>query len=322
MKPELIEYYKNVALKALLAYDLEVSEVSFMCEETNVFFKVKTVSDELYALKIFQEASSKISDNLAEVFFIDVVKDKTDLNVPTVIKTKHDKEIVLVEDEEGKEKRIALYEWLDGVEIDENETLETFYDIGKITATLHLGTKGVTYPTNITPKRWDKVFYYIGEEAEYMNDEYQKYVDERYIKVMDKIIPYLDKSLSALYDGQETQLIHGDLNPFNIMKNDEEYQIIDFEEAFDALPVHDLAIHFFYYEFDDRFEFEEVIREFMKGYHEIIPVTDFQFPEIEMLMTARRVNFLNYCLTVMEDPSKYIEKNIPRVEAFMEKYDI
>ncbi len=311
---------KEVALLALTHYDLEVSNVEFLTEETNVFFKVTTADDKLFALKIFEEASSKLSDNLAEVFFIDIVKDRTDLVVPTVLKTKHGKQIVIVKDEENNDRRVALYEWMNGDEIDEKETLDDFYEIGKIAATLHLATKGIVYPDNISPKRWDKVYYYIGEEAVYLNEEYKPFINDEFVEVMNIIIPHLNQALKSLYNNQPSQLIHGDLNPYNILKYKKDYRIIDFEEAFDALPIHDLAIHFFYYEHDERFNFEDVVESFMRGYHTIIPTTNFKFEDIEMLMCARRVNFLNYALTIMDDPSEYISKNLKRVQDYIDKY--
>jgi len=62
-------------------------------------------------------------------------------------------------------KRVAVYTWIEGEDLDGNETPELFYKVGKIMAKLHLQTERIEIPDFITPKRRDKVFYYEGEKA-------------------------------------------------------------------------------------------------------------------------------------------------------------
>ena len=50
---------------AIKEYDINVKSVSYFAEETNVFYKVANFAGNKYALKICEEESSKIEDNLA-----------------------------------------------------------------------------------------------------------------------------------------------------------------------------------------------------------------------------------------------------------------
>lgn len=316
------EYYTEIGIKGLGNYDIAWEKVSFVCEETNVFLRIDTTKGLKYAMKIFQEESSTIEDNQAEAFFLDTVSKHSSLSVPSMVKDKHGEWIVTVKDQEDVSKRLALYEWIDGVEIDEKETLDMFESIGKLCAQLHRATEGVSYPKGINPKRWDQVFYYRGEEAVYHQDKYSPYINAEGVALLDALIPWLNRQLKNLYVGKKSQLIHGDLNPYNIMIVDDKLAVIDFEEAFDALAIHDVAIHLFYYEYDKRFDIDQVYNQFMKGYNSIIDVDGFDRRNIEMLMTARRVNFINYALTIMDEPKEYIERQMPRVVTFMKKYGI
>jgi len=65
-----------------------------------------------------------------------------------------------------------------------------FYMVGKIMAKLHLQTERIEIPDFITPKRWDKVFYYEGEKAVYRDEKNPEFISEKTMDVMDRIIPF------------------------------------------------------------------------------------------------------------------------------------
>ena len=311
----------KVAEEALKEYDMRVDKISYLTEETNILFKVQDTNKNKYALKIFQEESSKIEDNLAEVFLINQVAKNSDIKVPEVVSAKNGENIVQII-YEGFEipKRIALYQWIDGKEIDGREDYDYFYKLGKVAAKLHDATSGIVLPKDINPKKWDKVFYYSGEVAVYKQPKYQKFLSHKFHEIMDFIIPYLNEKLSGYYTSSKPQLLHADLNPYNVWTYRNEIRLIDFEEAMNALPLHDLAIALFYYKYDQNFEYDKVKDKLFEGYNSIKKLPDFNEYDIELLIAARRVNFLNYVLLIMDNPKEYIEVNTERLEKFIKKY--
>lgn len=314
---------KRLASYALSFYDIHVKNLDFLAEETNIFYKVVDANGTKYALKIFQEESSSIEDNLAEVFFINTVRENTDLTVPSVIPSKDNEYVLTLETKYFDiPKRVAIYTWVDGKDFDGMETDQRFYRLGQITAQLHNATKKTVFPKDISPKKWDKVFYYRDEVPVYKEEKYQKFIDQDYHKVMDFIIPYLDKKLSDYYIGAAPQLIHADLNPWNIKLHKGEMRIIDFEEAMYGMPLHDFAIMLFYYRYDKNFDYENVKKHFFAGYESINKLPKFTEFDIELLITARTVNFLNYVLVIDDDPKQYCATRIKRVEEFIKKYNI
>jgi len=303
---ERMEMLKKVAEKALAEYDIKVNELEFLAEETNVHFKIRTSDDEKFALKIFQEESSDINDNRAEVFFLSHLKD---IETPYVLMNKAGEGVTIVRSElTEKPKRVTVYSWMEGEDIDGKETPEVFQELGRLTATLHSKTAAIKIPEDINPKRWDKVFYYPDEEAVYHEELYQDLLAEDTVEIMDTIIPILNERLSDLYNGQEPQLIHADLNPWNVKIHKDGLRVLDFEEAMYGFPVHDLAITFFYYRNDKNFNFDEVKAAVIKGYNEIYPEMTFDDDVLEMLMIARRVNFLNYCLYIDDADKEYVTR--------------
>ena len=98
--------------------------------------------------------------------------------------------------------------------------------------------------------------------------------------------------------------------------------VFDFEDNMYGTPLHDLAIILFGYWLDPDFEFEQVKDSVLKGYSNIRPLPKFSNFDLELLMTSRRVNFLNYILLVSDSPEKFIERNLKRVMNFMDTYNI
>ena len=313
--------YKRLSEAAMEKYNIEVEDIDFFIEASNAFYKIRDKSGDKFLIKIFQEESSKIEDNLAEVFFIDTIREKTNIIVPTIISSKTGQSVIEIKSEEFPvPKRAILYKWIDGKDFYGKESYEYFTKLGSITAKLHLATRNISIPKEINPKKWDKVFFYSEEKPVYKLKKYKKIVPEDFIEIMDFIIPVFDKHLSALYKKKNPQLIHADLNPWNILIENEELKIVDFEEALLGFPIHDFSIFLFYYKDGKRFEFLRVKESFIEGYSKII--NDFRFDEftVEMLMAARKVNFMNYVLDINEDPENYIKKSLPIVKRFIKEY--
>lgn len=316
-----IRRLRKVVLLALEKYDIDVNKFEYLTEATNIFFKLTDKNGIRFAIKIFQEESSKIEDNLAEVYFIKQVQKNSDIIVPNVVKSKDNEYIISIDSKYTDiTKRIAIYEWIEGYDLDGHESNERFYQLGQMCAKLHNATKSLTLPNNIHPKKWDKVFYYRDEKPVYKEKKYQQFLNDNYHKVMDFIIPYLNNKLNEFYDNVQPQLIHADLNPFNVKILKDEMRIIDFEEAMYGTPLQDFSIMLFYYRYDKNFNYEEVKKYFFDGYSSINQLPIFSEYDIELFINARTANFLNYALLIFDNPTEYVNRNIPRVEAFIEKY--
>ncbi|WP_214481753.1 phosphotransferase [Bacillus sp. SM2101] len=315
----------KVAELATEKYDVQVDELVFLSEETNILYKLKDHLGYTYVMKIFQEESSSLEDNLTEIFFMDIVNKANYVSAPRMISGKDGEKLQVIKSTyTSTPKRVALYSWLEGDDLEGNECEKRFIQLGELTARLHKTTYGIQIPSKITPKTWDKVFYYQGEEAIYKHEKYQKFLSNEFHQIMDGIIPFLNDQLSTYYknNNEDLQLIHGDLNPSNIKVNGEQMHLIDFEDSMFGLPIHDISIMLYYYKYEETQNFDEVKRFYFQGYRKVRDLPNITDYELELFMTARRVNFLNYILEVSNDPVDFIETSLPRVKEFVEKYNI
>ncbi len=72
--------------------------------------------------------------------------------------------------------------------------------------------------------------------------------------------------------------------------------------------------------YNTKFNYNEVKKAFFSGYSTILELPCFSEFNQKLLMTARRVNFLNYALSVEKAPTEYIKRNNSRVKEFIECY--
>jgi len=313
--------FEVVAKKALKKYDIKVTNLVYMMEETNVFFHVFTETKE-YVLKIFQEESSNYNDNLAEHYFIGVINEKTDILTPQVVENIEGITVTKIpySNKRGY-KRCALYSFLSGEGIYQLEDMDYFEKIGKEIAKMHLATSGLDFPDYVNPKKWKKIFYYEDEIAVYKKKKYSKYITEEMIEILDELIPYIDRKLKFFYEKGEPQLIHADMNPWNIKSKGERFIIYDFEEAMLAYPIHDIAVFMYYYKYSDTFNFYDIKEAFLKGYETILPrPSNLNLKNLELIMMARRINFFNYVLTINPNPKEYLEMSFPRIKEYYLSY--
>lgn len=319
------EKFADVAKLAIDRYDFKLKDLYFLAEETNILYKLTDTKGNTFLMKIFQENSSTLEDNHLEVYLMNLVSKRGGISIPSILPAADGSEIQEIKIDEGRSPvRVAIYSWLEGEDLDGNENEDRFIQLGELTARLHVATYGEKVPETFSPKRWDNVFYYKEDKMVYKQSEYQRYLSKEYHEVMDTIIPYLNSRLSEYYQMNERdlQLIHSDLNPWNVLVNGNEMHIIDFEDTLLGLPLHDIAILLYYYRFEEKFKYDNVKQLFFKGYEKIRPLPEFTEFDLDLLMTARRVNFLNYILLVSEDPSNFIEKNLLRVKEFIYKYKL
>ncbi len=314
------EKYIKVAKKALESYNLSYSKVEYFIEETNIFFKV--YSDSMFMLKIFQEESSTLEDNLVEVYFLNQISKTTDIRVPKVMLNKYEEPITIVENIDFDTiKRVALYDFIEGDEFNGNETNELFFELGMQIAKIHDVSDKLNIPKEIIPKKWDKIFYYRDETPIYNNPENHKFYCDDDRLLLDKIIPFFNQELRKRYDFPH-YLIHGDLNPWNIKVHNKEIRFLDFEEGLIGNEIMDLSICLFYYRYDPNYNYQEVKDHIFEGYRTIRKLREISDYEIDFYIIARTLNFINYILVINDNPSSYIQERMRRVREFISNYSI
>lgn len=316
------EKFTNIAESALKKhYDGSFVSVKFFTKETSVIYQVRDSNCRKFALKIYEENYGHADDNLIELLVLEAIEEKGTVNTVRFIKNKDGQRVTIYQDESGTKHRITLSTWLQGVDFKDNESEEYFFKLGQLLAELHTITKDITIPAGVKAKKWDEVFYFRDETAVYHDAKYDAIVNPEFKALMDTAIPLLNHKLKEIYHAETPQLLHGDLNPWNIKIHNKQLSVLDFEDAILGHPIHDIAILLFYYTKNKHFKCKFVKKYVLKGYTSINDVPYPPDDDIEWLMMARQVNFLNYILTLEGDHIAYIQEGLTKLKTFLKIHE-
>lgn len=311
--------YGSVVDEALRQYDISFAKADFFADYTNVLYKVYGTDGEVYGLKICRDVSTTLEDNMYEEFFLSLFSKEEDFLVPQVIKNKYGLGVTFVSSAFFEQpRRTILYKWVEGKVFEKNRTNELFFELGKTMGKMHKATDGITIPEHLKAKMWDRVFYFRDEEVVYKDERYRDQFGSKGLELYEKAISFTEEHLARMISKYPLRLLHGDINPWNVLLCDGKLGIIDFEDCILGYPAQDIAILLYYYRYHDEYEaFKESL---LRGYNSEIPSAKFDEFELEVLILARRLNFINLVLVIQDNPWEYINTSLKKTEEFLKDY--
>jgi len=312
---------RRLSLKALEGYDLEVKRLRFLTRETNTMFRVDEEGGEKYVLRIYTDEETTLQENRAEMFWLNALKRDTDLRVTEPV-ARRDGDYISVASAPGVpgERRCALFKWIPGKCLEEHLIPENYYKLGQVMAALHDHAESLNpLPENIRPKRWDKVFYYPDEPIVYDQEEYQHLFPPERIALLNRVIEKADRLFEGLYADEGGRiLIHGDLHYWNVHVYRGKLYVIDFEDIMLGYPLQDVAVTLSYGR--HREDHAELSAAFKQGYTERRHWPVETLHQMETLVAARDVMFINYVARIDPNPREYIGCRCERLRSHLEAY--
>ena len=311
--------FRKLTIKALEHYDLDVRSIKFMTIDTNTMFKIQTEGGERYVLRIYSDEETTLQENQAEMFWLDAIKRDTNLNITEPV-ARRDGAYINQISQVGVPgiKRCVLFRWVPGRTLENYLTPKNYYKLGMTIANLHNHAESLKpLPENIQPKKWDKVFYYPDEPVVFDTQAYSHLFPIERIDLINEVIKRADQVLQGLFSNPDGQiLIHGDIHYWNVHVYRGDLYIIDFEDVMLGYPLQDLAITLYYGR--QHPVYKKLRDALQQGYTQtrIWPAeNEFQ---IETLIAARKVNFINYVARIDPSPQEYIEQRSQELRQFLE----
>jgi Ser/Thr protein kinase RdoA (MazF antagonist) len=289
-----IQRLRRLAEQVLQEYDLPVKRVSLLTRATNFLYRIETVAGEKYVLRIYSDEASTITENRTEIFWLNAIQSDTDLCVTKPVR-RRDGEYISLASLPGipSERRCVLFRWVPGRPLEEHVTPALYFQFGEMMARLHNHSEKLTLPPDISPKCWDKVFYYPGERSIYREPEFSHLFPPERIALMDEAINRCNRLLDSLYkDPHPAMLIHGDLHFGNIHVERGKLHFLDFEDICLGYPVQDVAISLYYGR--SLPNYPDLVDAFQNGYSSLRPWPVESPQQLAGLMAARNANFINY----------------------------
>ena len=316
-----IRRLRGIAVKALEDYDIKVTNVRFLTIETNTMFQVQDQARRRYVLRIYSDEETTLKENLAEMFWLDALRRDTDLRVTEPI-PRRDGEYITFSSLPGvpPKRRCVLFKWIPGRTLDNFLSFENYFKLGQSLAKLHNHAESLKpIPSNINPKKWDKVFYYPEEPIVYNKPEYGHLFPPELVRLLDKVIKRSDDMFTNMFsDPKGLILIHGDLHYWNVHYYQGQLFLIDFEDINLGYPIQDIAVTLSYGRHLDGYNKWKT--GFMEGYQSVRKWPREGERTIKTLMAARTVMFINYVARIDPAPEQYIKDRCEELKRYLKDY--
>jgi Ser/Thr protein kinase RdoA (MazF antagonist) len=201
------------------------------------------------------------------------------------IANKHGEFITFAQHEaSGKSLPAVLFSWLEGEEVGDEPTSQQLFATGVAMAKLHIGSKDLKFAPDarlepIDSVLWGAEDHLCGEGAALSATEQLE------MKVAYGLIQnVVDRQLAE----NQPQPIHADMHGWNLMWNDGELAVFDFDDAMLGTPLIDLATSIYYLDTDEQVEM------LLDGYRSITQLMPFTRRDLDILLVQRRIVLLNY----------------------------
>jgi Ser/Thr protein kinase RdoA (MazF antagonist) len=313
-----IRRLRQVAVRAMDHYALDVEWVRFFVTHTNTLFRVRTTAGETYVLRVYTEEDTSLNDNRVEIFWLNRLINDTDLEVSTPI-ARRDGEYITHVQVPGipVEKRCVLYAWIPGRPLADFLNPENYAKLGQAMARMHEHAISLNpLPDDLRPKAWDTCFYYPDEPIVYDQPEYAHLFTPERMKLVKAVIARADSVFEQLFrQRNQAILLHGDLHYWNVHYHRDSLYLIDFEDVTLGYPIQDIAISFYYGR--HREAYPALRAAFKLGYQQVRPWPEQDEAVIQTLIAARGVGFLNYVAWSDDEPEALTEQICERLRQFL-----
>jgi Ser/Thr protein kinase RdoA (MazF antagonist) len=206
----------------------------------------------------------------------------------------------------------VLYSWLSGAELGDEPTEEQLHALGAAMATMHLASKDFTCPAG---SRLPSFIDPLWETEDFLLSE-KSVLDSPTREVISQAMDVIRSETQRLFSENEPQIIHADLHGWNVMWNNGDLAVFDFDDCGFGLPLQDLATAIYYL---DTPEQDAALKQ---GYASVAPLPKYTQREMDMLLLQRRIVLLNYLYETsnLEHRSiipEYQEETLRRIEVFL-----
>ena len=301
------------AAELLKGYGINDAKVSCINFEFNATFAVESDSGIKYALRININSTRTVENMQAEVQWVRHLNRTSGINTPTPIATLKDQYIVSgLHADSGQTLYGVMYSWLEGEEIGDEPTMEQLHEVGRAIARLHQeSTDFALTGDNALPTFndffWSTEDFLFSEKSE-LSDQDRGLLEQ----ARDEIMRYTDE----LYQSTPAHIIHADFHGWNLMWDEGQLSIFDFDDCGFGVEAQDLAVALYY------LDTPEQDAALLNGYKSIKPLPTYSELAMKALQLQRRLLLLNYLFETKNQEHKellpaYLEKSLERVSTFL-----
>ena len=287
---ELLDRIDVLARNALGAFGLPPdAQMELVNYSENITYRVDdTHTGERFALRVHRPGYHTLQNIESELTWMAALTRQAKVSTPVPVPAP-DGKLVQSAGAPGvpHNRYCVLFRWLDGEFPDEDRLIESFGPLGEITARLHAHALGWKPPAGFKRQTWD-LDVMFGENPVWgpWQDGMGLTGNDR--KLLDRLIDRLRQRMHRFGKSPERfGLIHADLRLANLLVENGETKVIDFDDCGFGWYLFDLgtAVSFI----EHRSDMDELIASWVAGYRRIVPLREEEENEIPTFIMMRRL---------------------------------
>ncbi|MEM7070630.1 MAG: phosphotransferase [Pseudomonadota bacterium] len=264
--------------------------ISLLNIAENMTYLVEAKSGYKAILRIHREHYHSEDEIYSELMWMEALKTDTCLKIPAIYKGRNGRLVQSNQIEALETSRfMVLFQFIEGQQPTQNN-IPSFEALGKITAMTHAHSQNWQKPTNFRRKRWD-LDTILGPNAIWGNWRDAPGVDASIMSILEEVERVIKKRLNAFgYGGERFGLIHADTRLANLLVNDDQTHLIDFDDCGFGWYMYDFATSVSFMEDDTRLE--QLKQSWINGYRTIKDLPNEDIMQIDSLIILRRLALL------------------------------
>jgi Ser/Thr protein kinase RdoA (MazF antagonist) len=301
------------ATELLKDYGIHGAKVSCINFEFNATFAVESESGAKYALRININSTRTVENMKGEIEWVRHLNRTSGIHTPTPIATVKDNYIVsALHADSGQTLYGLMYSWLEGEELGDEPTLSQLHEVGRAMATLHQESTDFALSADAALPTFNDFFWgtedFLFSDKSVLSDTDRALIQQAHDLIM--------QFTNDLYQNSRVHIIHADMHGWNLMWNEDQLSVFDFDDCGYGVEAQDLAVTLYYL---DTPEQDEAL---LNGYKSVRPLPTYSANAMKALLLQRRLLLLNYLFETKNQEHKemlpaYLEKSLERVSTFL-----
>lgn len=281
---EQIASLEEVVIAASDFLEIEVQAQRNVNHDYNSTFKLTATDGTHWALRVNINSNRSMPNLLAE---IQVVESITSVRTPKPKRNSRGLAAAEVWHEATQSKLLCIaYSWIDGSEVGDDPTEQALRAMGQAMANLHLETRNLRLAEGASLPVLDGVTWGQNELLLSTNSG----LTEKGRLDVAAAYARIERTVAELYANRSAQVIHADLHSWNVMWNEGDVTVFDFDDCGWGLPIQDIATALYY------LDTEQQDQAFLSGYAEVAPLQDCDHSTMQTLRMQRRLVLANFLL--------------------------
>ena len=301
------------ATELLKEYGIHGAKVSCINFEFNATFAVESESGAKYALRININSTRTVENMKGEIEWVRHLNRTSGIHTPTPIATVKDNYIVsALHADSGQTLYGLMYSWLEGEELGDEPTLSQLHEVGRAMATLHQESTDFALSADAALPTFNDFFWgtedFLFSDKSVLSDTDRALIQQAHDLIM--------QFTNDLYQNSKVHIIHADMHGWNLMWNEDQLSVFDFDDCGYGVEAQDLAVTLYYL---DTPEQDEAL---LNGYKSVRPLPTYSANAMKALLLQRRLLLLSYLFETKNQEHKemlpaYLEKSLERVSTFL-----